>query len=149
MSDYQLYSPDMDRVLQKYGEINFRAIAQRWLTRAMIVWQNEFGDATPIWVTANLSQNWYYVIEDLKWTLANRKKYWLFVHEWTAPHWAPAEALKDWANLKGIPVRALQYSIARKGTRANPFVKRAFDEKKDMMIKEVLDVFSDAINSSF
>lgn len=71
------------------------------------------------------------------------------MHEGTAPHWAPKEALQDWANLRGIPVRALQYSIARKGTRANPFAKRAFEAKKDMMIQEVFDVFSQAINKTF
>lgn len=147
MADYSIYSEDLDRVLAKYGALNFTKIAQTWLTRALILGQNELWDATPVWVTANLSQNWYFVIDALKGTLANRKKYGLFVHEGTSPHWAPKEALEDWAQLKGIPVRALQVSIARKGTKANPFAKRAFEEKKNIMIQEVLDQFSEAINN--
>lgn len=44
-----------------------------------------------------------------------------FVAEGTKPHWAPIKALRPWAEEKGINVYALQWSIARKGTRAHPW----------------------------
>ena len=145
--EYKLNSWDIERVRRKLGNLKFIEIAQTGLTRAMILGSNFMIDASPVWVTANLSQSWHYIIDGLKGTLANRKKYGLWVHEGTTPHWAPAAALKDWADLKGIPVRALQYSIARKGTKANPFLAKAFDTNKNEMISEVMGSFSTAINN--
>lgn len=145
--DYKLNSWDIERVRRKLGNLKFTEIAQTGLTRAMIVGQNFMVDASPVWVTANLSQSWHYIIDGLKATLANRKGYGLFVHEGTGPHWAPAAALKDWADLKGIPVRALQVSIAKKGTKANPFLAKAFETNKNEMISEVMYPFYTAINN--
>lgn len=147
--EYILDSSELQRAIEKVWAVNFVDIAQRGLTRAMITGQNLMVDVTPVWVTANLSQNWYYVIDFLTWTLANRKKYGLYVHEWTQPHWAPAAALKDWAELKWIPVRALQWSIAKKWTKANPFVKNTMDQNKDQMVDEFYHTFTTSINNIF
>lgn len=145
--DYNLDGRDINRVIRKFGEIKFIEIAQDGLTRAMITGQNFMVDATPVGVTAILSRSWDYTIAGLKGTLANRKGYGLYVHDGTGPHWAPAAALKDWADLKGIPVRALQYSIARKGTKANPFLANAFEANKDNLGSIVLDRFTFALNN--
>lgn len=145
--EYNLESKDINRVLAKFGAIKFVEIAQDGLTRAMITGQNFMVDATPVGVTGILSRSWDYYISGLKGTLANRKGYGVYVHEGTGPHWAPMAALKDWAELKGIPVRALQYSIAKKGTKANPFLAKAFEANKDEMTSIVLDRFTYAINN--
>ena len=39
------------------------------------------------------------------------------------PHWVGVKKLKSWADVKGINVYALQKHIAKKGTKAHPFVK--------------------------
>ncbi len=52
-------------------------------------------------------------------------QYGAFVEYGTKPHRvsvAPGTPLREWAILKGINPYALQKSIARKGTRAHPFV---------------------------
>ena len=44
----------------------------------------------------------------------------------TRPHKAPISALKGWAERHGIPVGAVWGSIAKKGTKAQPFLYPAF-----------------------
>lgn len=60
--------------------------------------------------------------------------YGVCVHEGTRPHFPPIAALKQWAERKlGNP--ALAYPIARHiakvGTKANPFMQRAWDSEQD------------------
>jgi hypothetical protein len=52
--------------------------------------------------------------------------YGLYVERGSRPHWPPRAALEGWARRHGIPVFAVQRSIARRGTRARPFLVPAF-----------------------
>lgn len=52
------------------------------------------------------------------------------------PHWAPhgpGSSLAAWAKLKGINVYALAWSIARKGTKAHPFIVPTYNQVQDAM----------------
>jgi hypothetical protein len=51
----------------------------------------------------------------------------IYVHQGTKPHWAPVKALRGWALRHGIDPFALQRSIAKKGTRPNPWFEEAVD----------------------
>lgn len=56
-----------------------------------------------------------------------------YVHFGTRPHWVGVDKIRAWAEDHGINPYALQWSIAQKGTRANPFIDRAFERlKKDL-----------------
>ena len=59
----------------------------------------------------------------------------IFVHEGTKPHFPPIEAIRGWAERHGIPPFALAMSIARKGTKANPWLERT--------VKKVLPKLTD------
>ena len=59
-----------------------------------------------------------------------RSPYGLFVHEGTKPHMPPVSALRGWASRKGMSPWAVAYGIKRKGTKAQPFLKRAADETR-------------------
>lgn len=63
-------------------------------------------------------------------TLDNTAPYAIYVHEGTAPHFPPLEAITPWANRHGIPPFAVALSIARKGTKANPFFDLAIDDQQ-------------------
>ena len=54
-------------------------------------------------------------------------KYAIWVHGGTGPHFVPAEKLQPWSKRKGVDAYAVAKSISRKGTKANPFMQRAFD----------------------
>lgn len=64
-----------------------------------------------------------------------RAKYALPVHEGSRPHFPPIKALTGkeesldlWARRRGINPFLLARSIARKGTKPNPFMERAADK---------------------
>lgn len=59
-----------------------------------------------------------------------RSPYGLFVHEGTRPHMPPVDALRGWASRKGMSPWAVAKGIAAKGTKAQPFLKRAADETR-------------------
>jgi hypothetical protein len=80
-------------------------------------------------------------------------KYAVPVHEGSKPHWPPIkaftgkeESLDLWARRHGVSAFAVARSIARKGTKPNPFMERAavlakpgvlklFDKAADKIIK--------------
>lgn len=44
------------------------------------------------------------------------------------PHFPPVSALQAWADMHGINVWALAYSISKKGTQPHPYIKPTYDE---------------------
>lgn len=65
----------------------------------------------------------------LEWELRNTKEYGVFVHEPTRPHWTSAKNVEGWARRHGIPVGAVQASIAKKGTKWNPWMTRTMEQE--------------------
>jgi len=56
--------------------------------------------------------------------------YGLYVERGTRPHWPPTAALGGWARRHGISPFAVARGIARKGTRAQPFVQPALEKNR-------------------
>lgn len=52
--------------------------------------------------------------------------YGAFVERGTIPHWPPRAPLERWARRHGVPVFVVQRAIARRGTRARPFMAPAW-----------------------
>ena len=77
--------------------------------------------------------------------LFNPTDYAVFVHEWTRPHYAPIDKITGWALRHSMKPWALRLSIARKGTKANPFMDRAVEQWE----KQVDEIFSDEIDKMF
>jgi len=81
----------------------------------------------PFGVSGILRDNWSINVGRFTGTLESLAPYAVFVHEGTAPHFPPLDAIAPWAIKHGIPPFVLARSIAKKGTKANPFLKRAVD----------------------
>jgi hypothetical protein len=62
-------------------------------------------------------------------------RYGLYVERGSRPHWPPRAALEGWARRHGIPVFAVQRSIARRGTRARPFLVPAFLRNAERILR--------------
>lgn len=60
----------------------------------------------------------------------------LYVELGTKPHMPPVESITEWANSRGIDPWALAKSIAKKGTAANDFVGRTFEDTSEAVIEE-------------
>ncbi len=74
-------------------------------------------------------------------------QYGLYVHEGTAPHWPPLSEIKPggsiyrWAQKKGIPPFLVARAIARKGTKAQPWMAKVAKDYAG----EVQEVFIKAL----
>jgi HK97 gp10 family phage protein len=62
------------------------------------------------------------------------RNYGIYVEKGTRPHMPPIGALDRWANQRGLNPYAVAKSIARKGTKAQPFMKPAY-EKNEKFIR--------------
>jgi hypothetical protein len=74
-----------------------------------------------------LKANWGNEFGTLKGSLFSKQDYAVFVHEGTRPHMPPMGAITPWANRHGIPPFLVARSIARHGTKANPFLFKALE----------------------
>lgn len=81
----------------------------------------------PYGVSALLRNNWVQNVAPLRGALRSGQEYATDVHEGTRPHYVSPKELAPWAAKKGLNPYAVSKSIQRKGTKANPFLKRAVD----------------------
>ncbi|MCF7819877.1 MAG: hypothetical protein K9M44_00195 [Candidatus Pacebacteria bacterium] len=85
----------------------------------------------PIGVTNHLRQSIGMRLNANSVVIVPKKEYAIPVHEGTRPHYVPVHnkraPLRIWAIKKGLNPYAVQKSIMRKGTKANPFVDRTVD----------------------
>ena len=62
-------------------------------------------------------------------------RYGAYVERGTRPHWPPRAPLEGWARRHGVPVYAVQRAIARRGTRARPFLVPAYEKNRDAIAR--------------
>lgn len=60
----------------------------------------------------------------------------IYVARGTRPHWAPVGALIGWAARHGMNPYALQRSIAKRGTRPNPWFENAVDQAAPSIMRD-------------
>ena len=98
------------------------------IKKSIINFQRTAIKETPV-DTGNMRTSYDTRFWHLEWELRNTKEYGVFVHEPTRPHWTKAENLQGWADRHGIPVGAVQRSIAKKGTKGNPWMTRTLEKE--------------------
>jgi hypothetical protein len=59
----------------------------------------------------------------------------VYVEKGTRPHWPPRAPLEGWARRHGVSVFVVQRAIARRGTRARPFLLPAYEKNKDTIVR--------------
>ena len=64
-----------------------------------------------------------------------------YLDKGSKPHWAPIAPLKDWVKAKGLSINpyAVRASIAKKGTKAHPWIYK-FKETMMNLDKDMLNV---------
>jgi len=60
--------------------------------------------------------------------------YGVYVETGTRPHWPPLGALVPWARRHGVNPRLVQVAIARRGTRAQPYLMPAYQKNADKIV---------------
>ncbi len=102
--------------------------------------KREVGAGHGGWDTGRLASSIRTELGVLSATVAPHVSYAIYVHQGTRPHWAPISALAPWAERHGINPYAVQASIARKGTKGNPFMERAAEGAESGVMKIFKDV---------
>lgn len=96
----------------------------------------------PFGVSGGLRDRWEVIMGRFTGTLRSGVGYASGVEEGTPPHPVSATAIAPWAIKHGLNPWAVAKSIAKKGTKANPFFSRAIESQKEEIDKE----FSSALD---
>lgn len=91
-----------------------------------------------------LKTNWEKRVSTLRGETYPNVNYAIYVHEGTRPHWTSVKNLEGWARVKGVNPYAVQRSIAMKGTKANPFLRKAVDSVEG----EINNIFKDRLSDA-
>lgn len=70
-------------------------------------------------------------------TIYPRARYADFLETGTRPHWTSIQNIEGYARFRGLNPYALQRSIARKGTKAHPFLDKTYRKARNDFINEV------------
>ena len=93
----------------------------------------------PIGVSGHLRDAWKITVDKFKGTLTSQVGYSVDIEFGTSPHAVDPKALMAWASKKGLNPYAVSKSIAKKGTKKNPFFEKALEDKKESMVKEMAE----------
>ena len=132
----------------------FPAVAEKHVNKAiqrsLIRIQDKGKQYAPFGTSGNLRQNWVLKLGRFEGSLgsgakANGFPYGSSVEFGTSPHRMPVSTNQPfllWAQRKGLNPYAVARSIAKKGSKANPFFQKSIDETEEKIDEE----FDKAIN---
>ncbi|MFH0891337.1 MAG: hypothetical protein V1867_00990 [Candidatus Falkowbacteria bacterium] len=124
---------EIREAFRMYPVIANREIQSGLLEAGKVILANEKGES-PVGVTAQLRLTIGLRLKSGSVIISPNKQYALSVHQGTRPHYVSVRdkraPLRLWAIKKGINPYALQKSIMRKGTKANPFVDRTVQKSE-------------------
>lgn len=93
--------------------------------------------------SGKLQQSIIMEYEPIEVSITPKSDYARYVVKGSEPHTPPLDALEGWARRHGIPAVVVQRAIAKKGTKANPFIQRTRDAVKGW----VNELFKEARNN--
>lgn len=133
------------KIAEQYPAVSEKHI-NKAINRALVrIWGAEKLEA-PFGMSGIMRDNWRITAGRFEGKIEAGAQYALFVHEGTAPHFPPIDAIAPWAIKHGIPPFVLARSIARKGTKANPFLKRAVDKSRDGIQEDFEKALNDILD---
>lgn len=95
--------------------------------------------------TGNLRDNWSVNMGRFRGSLRSNAPYSSAIEYGTRPHFVSAEKLRPWAVKRGLNPWAVSKSIAKKGTKANPFFKRTLADAEEGVVGEIKKAISDTL----
>lgn len=115
------------------------------IKRSLVRVLGEEKKEAPFGVSGNLRDNWLTRFGRFNGSLTSNSPYAVAVHEGTTPHYVSPSALMAWAKKKGLNPFAVSKSIAKKGTKANPFFQRAVDNSEESINKDFDKALDDLV----
>jgi hypothetical protein len=137
----------LQELADKYPAISEKHI-NKAITRSLIRIQDKAKRTAPFGTSGQLRQNWILQVGRFEGRLGSGAKaggypYGTSVEEGTKPHYVSPREIELWARRKGLNPYAVARSIAKKGTKANPFFQEATKDAE----KEVNEEFDKAIDA--
>lgn len=141
---------DLLKIADKYPSASEKHI-NKAIQNSLIRIQDQAKREAPFGVSGNLRQNWQISLGRFTGRLTSKAQnqgynYGVAVEYGTRPHYVSAKKLARWGNRKGINPYALANSIAKKGTKANPFLQRSKDKQESNVNKEFDKALENIIN---
>lgn len=127
--------------IEKYPAVSEKHVGTA-ISRSLVRILGQEKQQAPVGVTGNLRDNWRVDIGRFEGALRSMAPYALAVHQGTGPHVVSGETLKKWAARKGLNPWAVAKSIAKKGTKANPFLQRSVQIEQENVNREFAGALS-------
>lgn len=128
---------------EKYPKVSEKHI-NRAIARALTrIWGKEKQEA-PV-DTGNLRDNWQLNVSRFSGFLRSNAPYALGIEFGTRPHWVSIDKIAPWAKKRGLNPWAVRNSIAKKGTKANPFFQRSIKDASEGVNKEFKTAIDDTL----
>ena len=130
MPDITIRIEGGERLQQVMGNAQFiRGPLKTFLTRSAFIVELKEKEKAPV-DTGRLRSSITTVLQPMKALVGPTVFYAPYVEYGTRPHWAPKGALQPWASRHGFPAGSLgdflvRRAIAKRGTRAQPFMRPA------------------------
>mgnify|MGYP001301469456 CR=1 FL=1 len=126
MAGNAIYIRGLDQLIAKMQNPRHVSVpARRFLQRATMVGEASAKKAAPV-DTGHLRRSITHRVDGYTvGRFGTNTPYGPHVEYGTKAHWPPVEALGGWAKRKGIPPGAVAAAIAKRGTRAQPYMRPA------------------------
>lgn len=121
--------------IEKYPQISEKHVTMA-INRSLVRILGQQKQQAPVGVSGNLRDNWKIDIGRFQGVLRSNAPYAMAVHQGTGPHAVSGETLKAWAKRKGLNPWAVAKSIAKNGTKANPFLLRSIQVESGNVDRE-------------
>ena len=138
-------------ISNKYPSISNKYVGQA-IAKSLIYVEGRANTNAPRGATGNLRKNWKIKTKPFEGSLRSDANeggfyYGVAVEYGTRPHYPPVKSLERWANSKGISPYAVARSIAKKGTKANPFFQKSANESENTINQLFDKALEDIINN--
>ena len=126
MVQIEIDTSDFDRLARMMNGIagNIDPAKRQFLVSCSVATRNEMVEHEAPKVEGTLAGGIYYEIMPDSAEVKAQQKYNDYVNLGTRPHFVSPKKLLVWARIVGANAYAVAKSIAKKGTKANPFFKR-------------------------
>ena len=118
----------LDQAIARFDRLQVASALKAGIRKSIFTLEARAKKETPVGVSGFLRNAYRENFDGLKGELVNTKEYARYVHEGRKPgKMPPIGPIALWARRKGlaIPAFVIARSIAKKGTKANPFLKRS------------------------
>ena len=134
------------KMIDKYPAISEKHV-NKAIRNSLYSIKSEATKSAPWGSTSDLRNNWIVSLKRFEGSLASGAKqngfyYGTSVEYGTKPHFVSGKSLAMWASKKGLNPYAVAKSIAKKGTKANPFLQKSIDSQSSTIDQ----IFADALD---